>query len=124
MTIGRKLYMNFGAVLAMVVVLFAVNIVAVQREHSAKAAAGNSLAMAEATDAVRFQMMQNRLFLGNYLMSGDTREMEKMNAGTNHLQVLINNAKLKANSDQQRMQLDRVQGLEQSWASDFAGPLV
>ena len=39
MTIGKKLYMNFGAVLAMVVVLFLVNYFAVQREHSAKAAA-------------------------------------------------------------------------------------
>ena len=37
MTIGKKLYMNFGAVLAMVVVLFLVNYVAVQREHGAKA---------------------------------------------------------------------------------------
>ncbi len=34
MTIGKKLYVNFGAVLAMVVVLFLVNLVAVQREHS------------------------------------------------------------------------------------------
>jgi len=41
------------------VVLFLVNMVAVQREHAAKAAAAGSLAMAEATDSVRFQMMQN-----------------------------------------------------------------
>ncbi len=47
MTIGKKLYVNFGAVLAMVVVLFLVNLVAVQREHSAKAAASQALQMAE-----------------------------------------------------------------------------
>jgi len=35
MTIGKKLYMNFGAILAMVLVLFLINLVAVQREHSA-----------------------------------------------------------------------------------------
>ena len=34
MTIGKKLYINFGAVLAMVVVLFLVNMIAVQREHA------------------------------------------------------------------------------------------
>ena len=34
MTIGKKLYVNFGAVLAMVVVLFLVNFFAVQREHA------------------------------------------------------------------------------------------
>ncbi len=39
MTIGRKLYWNFGAILLMVVVLFFVNIVAMYRERSAKAAA-------------------------------------------------------------------------------------
>ncbi|HZR30512.1 MAG TPA: HAMP domain-containing methyl-accepting chemotaxis protein [Terriglobales bacterium] len=124
MTIGRKLYLNFGAVLAMVVVLFLVNMVAVQREHTAKSAAAQSLAMAEATDAVRFQMMQNRLFLGNYLLSGDTHEFERMNEGVVRLQDLIRDAKLKANSEQQRAALERLQQLEQAWLAEFATPLV
>ena len=81
MTIGRKLYLSFGAVLAMVVVLFAVNLAAVYREHSAKAAASQALQLADATDKIRFQMMQNRLYLSNYLLSGDTREVERMNEG-------------------------------------------
>ena len=76
MTIGKKLYVNFGAVLAMVVVLFLVNLIAVQREHSAKAAAAQSMELADATDHVRFQIMQNRLYLSNYLLSGDTRELD------------------------------------------------
>jgi len=58
----------------MVVVLFFINLIAMQREHSAKAAASQALALAEATDQIKFQMMQNRLYLGNYLLSGDTRE--------------------------------------------------
>ncbi len=70
MTIGRKLYSSFGAVLAMVLVLFLVNLTAVYREHSAKAAAGKALQLADASDKVRFQMMQNRLYLSNYLLSG------------------------------------------------------
>ena len=85
MTIGKKLYVNFGAVLAMVVVLFAVNLVAVYREHSAKAAASQALQLADATDKVRFQMMQNRLYLSNYLLSGDTREVDRMNEGIRNL---------------------------------------
>ena len=48
MTIGRKHYENFGAILLMVVVLFLVNYFAVQREHSAKAAASQTLQLAEA----------------------------------------------------------------------------
>ena|SRR2546430_2308004 len=124
MTIGKKLYMNFGAVLAMVVVLFLVNMVAVQREHAAKAAAAGSLAMAEATDSVRFQMMQNRLFLGNYLLSGDNREVEKMWDGTNRLEELLRDTKQKANSEQQRSALEKVQQYEKAWATSFATPLI
>jgi methyl-accepting chemotaxis protein len=124
MTIGKKLYMNFGAVLAMVVVLFLVNMVAVQREHAAKAAAAGSLAMAEATDAVRFQMMQNRLFLGNYLLSGDSREVEKMWDGSSRLEELLRDAKVKSNSDQQRSALEKVQQYERAWTTSFATPLI
>ena len=51
------------------------NLVAVHREHSAKAAASQALQLADATDKIRFQMMQNRLYLTNYLLSGDSREV-------------------------------------------------
>ncbi len=81
MTIGKKLYGSFGIILTMVVVLFAVNWFAVQREHAAKSAAAASLELADTTNSVRFQMMQNRLFLSNYLLSGDTREVDRMNEG-------------------------------------------
>ena len=81
MTIGKKLYVNFGIILTMVLVLFLVNWSAVQREHAAKAAAAASLELADATNAVRFQMMQNRLYLSNYLLSCDTREVDRMNDG-------------------------------------------
>jgi CHASE3 domain sensor protein len=85
MTLGKKLYLNFGGVLLGVVFLFVVNYMAVQREHDAKQAAAASLDLAEATDAIRFQMMQNRLYLSNYLLSGDTREVDRMNEGVKTL---------------------------------------
>jgi len=124
MTIGKKLYANFGAILLMVVVLFLVNYFAVQREHSAKAAASQALQLAEATDGVRFQMMQNRLYLSNYLLSGDTREVERMNDGTHALNDKLSSAQRLANSDQQRAALQKVQQSEQSWAREFAAPLA
>jgi len=58
MTLGKKLYLSFGGVLLGVVFLFIVNWMAVQREHEAKKAAASSLELAEATDTVKFQMMQ------------------------------------------------------------------
>src|SRR6266496_5686845 len=102
MTIGKKLYVNFGAILAMVLVLFLINLVAVQREHSAKAAASQALALADATDKVKFQIMQNRLYLSNYLLSGDTREVERMNEGVRQLRDAVQSSAKLATSDQQR----------------------
>ena len=90
MTIGKKLYLNFGIILTTVVVLFLVNLSAVRREHAAKA-------LADSTNAVRFQMMQNRLYLSNYLLSGDTREVDRMNEGLRTLNDKLDQGKNLAN---------------------------
>jgi methyl-accepting chemotaxis protein len=117
MTIGKKLYVNFGIILTMVVVLFLVNWSAVRREHAAKE-------LADTTNAVRFQMMQNRLYLSNYLLSGDTREVDRMNEGLRTLNEKLEGGKNKANSDQAKTSLAKVQQLEQSWGKEFAQPLI
>jgi methyl-accepting chemotaxis protein len=117
MTIGKKLYVNFGIILTMVVVLFLVNWSAVRREHAAKE-------LADTTNAVRFQMMQNRLYLSNYLLSGDTREVDHMNEGLRTLNEKLDGGKNRANSDQARTSLAKVQLLEQSWGKEFAQPLI
>ena len=124
MTIGKKLYLNFGAVLAMVVVLFLINLIAVQREHSAKAAASQALQMAATTDKIRFQMMQNRLSLSNYLLSGDTREVERLNDGMRVLEEKLQAGENLTTSEQQRAALEKVQSSEQNWAREFAAPLM
>jgi methyl-accepting chemotaxis protein len=124
MTIGKRLYVNFGIILTMVLVLFLVNLVAVQREHAAKAAAAASLELTDATNAVRFQMMQNRLYLSNYLLSGDTREVDRMNDGTRALTSKLEEGKSLANSEQERIALEKVLQLEQTWSKEFAQPLI
>src|SRR5579872_6120551 len=101
MTIGKKLYMSFGAILVMVVLLFLVNLTATYRERSAKAAAAQAMQMAQLTDKIRFQMMQNRLYLGNYLLSGDTREADHMNEGIRLLNESLTKSEKLASSDQQ-----------------------
>jgi len=124
MNIGKKLYVNFGIILAAVVVLLIFNLLAVWREHETKAAAQQSMDMTQATSSVRFEMMQNRLHLQNYLLSGDTRDVEKMNDGVRRLGEALHRAQGLANSDQQRGSLEKVQQYEQGWNSDFAAPLV
>jgi methyl-accepting chemotaxis protein len=124
MTIGKKLYTNFGIILCMVVVLFLVNWSAVQREHAARDAAAASLKLTDSTNAVRFQMMQNRLYLSNYLLSGDTREVDRMNDGLRALNDKLEEGKNLANSDQVKTALAKVQQLEQAWGKEFAQPLI
>jgi methyl-accepting chemotaxis protein len=124
MTIGKKLYVNFGIILSMVVVLFLVNLLAVLREHAAKDAAKVSLELKDVTNEVRFQMMQNRLYLSNYLLSGDSREVDRMNDGLHTLTDKLQQGGKLANSEQERTALDRVQQLEESWGKEFARPLV
>jgi methyl-accepting chemotaxis protein len=124
MTIGKKLYINFGIVLTTVVVLFLVNWSAVQREHAAKAAAASSLELKDITNNVRSQMMQNRLYLSNYLLSGDTREVDRMNEGLRTLNDKLEEGKNKANSEQVKTSLAKVQQLEQAWGKEFAQPLI
>src|SRR5947199_9660218 len=124
MTIGKKLYWSFGFILSMVLFLFLANWAAVRREHDAKNAAAASLKLADTTNTVRFQMMQNRLYLSNYLLSGDTREVERMNEGLRSLNERLEEAKAQANSDQVKVALMKVQQLEQSWAKEFSQPLI
>jgi methyl-accepting chemotaxis protein len=124
MTIGKKLYLNFGIILALVGVLFLVNWRAVQREHDAKKAAQQSLDLKDTTNAIRSQMMQNRLYLSNYLLSGDTREVDHMNEGLRTLNDRIEQGETLANSDQEKTALSKVLQLETSWAKEFAQPLI
>ncbi len=124
MTISKKLYTNFGAILAMVVVLFLINVTAMYRERATKAAAAQALQMADSTDQIRFQMMQNRLYLSNYLLSGDTREVDRMNEGVHILSEKLNEGMKLTNSAVEKDALEKVQKTESAWATEFAAPLM
>jgi methyl-accepting chemotaxis protein len=124
MSIKKKLYMNFGAVLAMVIVLFSVILWAVHHEQSTKAAAAQALEMADNTNSIRSQAMQNRLYLSNYLLSGDSREVDRMNDGIRQLNDSLQIALKTAISDQQRSALDGAQKNESAWVAEFAQPML
>ncbi len=124
MTISKKLYLNFGAILALLLLLFIVNMTAVQREHAARDSAARALQMAQEGESVRFQMMQNRLYLRNYLLSGDTREIDKMDEGIARLHGLLKDLESKATSEAQHNALHRLDDAEKQWETSFARPLV
>ena len=85
MTIGKKLYAGFGAILAIMLVLFIINIFSVMREYSARNASSATLNDVQTIEDVRFLVMENRLNLGSYLLSGDLRDEDKTNHGINNL---------------------------------------
>jgi len=124
MSIRKKLYLSFTGILATVVILAVVILFAVYREHDTKSAAQRSMDMTQATSMVRFELMQNRLHLQNYLLSGDTRDVEKMSEGVRRLGEALQRAERLVNNDQQHASLEKVQQFEQSWGTEFSGPLV
>ncbi|HEX7894408.1 MAG TPA: hypothetical protein VF447_09480, partial [Terriglobales bacterium] len=119
MSMSKKLYLNFGIILAMVAVLFFVTLFAVKREQNAKDAAGQAMQMTTATDKVRFQVMQNRLFLSNYLLSGDSREVEHMNEGVQQLRDELQTCSKLATSERQRSAITDAQKNEEAWGTEF-----
>ena len=124
MTIGKKLYLGFGAVLAIMLVLFIINIFTVRREYSARSTVASTLSDVKAIETVRFQMMENRLYLGNYLLSGDLRDEDKTNRGINDLSLVLRDAESKVSDAGLKAAFVQVEAGEHSWADDFAKPMI
>ncbi|HEV2194902.1 MAG TPA: methyl-accepting chemotaxis protein [Candidatus Acidoferrum sp.] len=117
MTIGKKLYVGFGLILSILVVLFIVNIFAGFKTRSARVDAST-------TESVNYQMMLNRLNMNNFLLSGDPRDEEKVNKGLTDISDLIKRGEAQANNEAVHTALIQVESTETSWADNFAKPLI
>ena len=124
MTIGKKLYLGFGLILAIMLVLFVVNLFTVRREYAARDAVRATLGDVQTIEGVRLQMMENRLFLGNYLLSGDLRDEDKTNKGVNDLFSILKEAQGKLSDSNLRTALAQVEENEHGWSENFAKPLM
>jgi methyl-accepting chemotaxis protein len=124
MKIGKKLYVGFGAVLAVLVLLFVVNLFAGLRERSARLDASAALDSVRTIEAVRYQIMLNRLNLNNYLLSGDPRDEEKVNKGLVDIADAIKHGEADGGSDNLKSSLTQVETTEAGWADNFAKPLL
>ncbi len=124
MTIGKKIYLGFGAVLAVLLLLFLVNVVAAFKARSARLDASATLASYRIIEAVRFQIMSSRVNLDNFLLSGDPSDEEKVTRGFTELSELIKRRELEAGNEELRHALIQVEASEQGWAESFAKPLL
>jgi len=124
MTIGKKLYMGFGTILAILVMLFMVNLIAGFKERSARADASTALESVRTIESVRYEIMLNRLNLNNFLLSGDPRDEEKVTRGLQDITDTIKRGEAQAGNESLRTALIQVEGTEASWADNFAKPLL
>ncbi|MCU1317960.1 MAG: hypothetical protein JWN63_3282, partial [Candidatus Acidoferrum typicum] len=124
MTIGKKLYAGFGLILAILSVLFVVNIIAGFKERSARADASTALESVRTVESVRYQIMLNRLNMNNFLLSGDPRDEEKVIRGLIDIIDQIKRGESQASSEAVRTALIQVESTESSWADNFAKPLI
>jgi len=124
MTIGKKLYAGFGSILGVLVILLLVNLIAGLKQGSARKDASSALESVRTVESVRNQIMQNRLNMNNFLLSGDPRDEEKVNKGLSDIVDLIKRGESQASSDVVRTALIQVESTEASWADNFAKPLI
>ena len=124
MKISKKLfYLNLGLILTLVL-LCMVNVIAVQREHAARAASAKAAQMAKTGEQVRYQLMQNSLHLSNYLLSGDARELQAIESGIQRVQSQLRTAQDTALNEAQRTSLTRLNESERDWEDNFMRPVM
>jgi methyl-accepting chemotaxis protein len=124
MTIGKRLYLGFGAILIILGLLFIVNIVAGFREQTARNEASAAVENVRTIESVRYQIMLNRHNMDNFLLSGDPRDEEKVNKGFSDINDLIKRGQAQTTNDSVKTALIQVDGTEASWADNFAKPLL
>jgi methyl-accepting chemotaxis protein len=124
MTIGKRLYIGFGLIVGILVLLFLVNIGAGLREQSARKDATSALENVRTIESVRYQIMLNRHNMDNFLLSGDPRDEERVNKGFSDINDLIKRGQAQTNSDSVKTALIQVESTEASWADNFAKPLL
>ena len=124
MKISSKLYLNFGLILVLVVILCIVNVIAVQREHEARTRSEQAASAARLGETVRYQLMQNRLHLSNYLLSGDENELKTTEDGVTKLQASLHAAQESALNEAQAAAFRRLHDSEHDWEDNFLRPLV
>ena len=124
MSIGKKLYAGFGLVLAFLAIVFLVNGYAALRGRSSRTESRAALESVQTIQAVQMKIVSNRVYLNNFLLSGDPRDEEKVNKGTTELADLLKRGEAQSSSDVLRTALIQVESTEASWSDNFAKPML
>jgi methyl-accepting chemotaxis protein len=127
-TIGGKLYMGFGLIMAIVLLAFLFNWGAVRHEQTTRAIYKQSITLGESLSKLERARNENRLYLRNFLLNGDRREADALTHGQSDVESLINEIKnnptTMADSARARQLLDQLAEAEREWSRSFAAPLM
>jgi methyl-accepting chemotaxis protein len=124
MKIRNKLLLNFGLLLGALGLGFAFSVYTMYRGHEAKIALSSALELSLTTENVRHQMMDNRLALSNYLLTGAGTELDRLHEGNARTYDLLREAQSKATDASQRAGLNRIEAIEHEWYSTFADRFI
>jgi methyl-accepting chemotaxis protein len=124
MTIRKKLYYGFGSILALLLLLLVINLGVITREYVARQESAAAVEGVKTIEAIRFKVMQNRLYLRSFLLSGDAREEDALKRGIADLADYIQKAQRKADIEGLHGTLADVEGIEKEWADAVAQPLL
>src|SRR5215467_5530638 len=126
-TIGGKLYLGFGLIMAIVIGSFLFNWLAVRHEQATRALYKKSITMVENLSRLDKARNANRLFLRNFLLNGDRREADELAKGENEVDNMIaeiKNGLAMDDSTRARQLLDQLADSDRDWARNFAAPLM
>jgi methyl-accepting chemotaxis protein len=124
MTISKKLYLGFGSIVVILILLFITNTTVVFRARSASHQASLALENVQTLEAVQSKMMQVRLSLEDYLLTGDERHHDRMRKEAESLVTLFNTGRAGSQTDTVRDVLARMEANHRDWMDDLAAPLI
>ncbi len=127
MSIGNKIKYGFGGLVGLLVLLSVINGLAMRSARLAQEKTSRLFSEQRLTADVGFQMMENRQFLGSYLLSGDTRDADNLVEGADKLQKILQEAIKQSDSTEDqvvRNSLLQIKDAESAWLTGFANPLV
>src|SRR4051812_40336107 len=124
MTIGKKLYWGFGAVLGLVtlVSLFTWSVMAYDSAAQHKMA--TLFDVQRSTAEVGFLMMQNHQNMGYYLLTGVPNGIDEVRKGQTDLESKVQALIINSPDEDLRRSFQNILETERKWHSDFVDPLA
>ena len=123
MTIAKKLYLGFGGMIVLALILSGVGLFGLWREGAAKRKTNRSFQVLRDTSTLQYLLSENQIHLNNYLLSGDSSEADKVLNGVTQLDEAIHRTEVKATTEEQ-IPLEKLNEAVHDWTEHFARPLI